>query len=209
MILIGQYDSPFVRRVAIAMSLYNIEFEHQPWSTFREGDKIAPYNPLRRVPTLVLDDGAVIIESAYMLDYLDEQADEGALIAQRGVERQQSLYIVALSTGLADKAVSMFYDQAMHDVASPAWQSRCLLQMGEVLTSLEAIRSEAKGTYLMGEGLGHVDIALACALRFVAEAHATVIDLTNWPALMAHSHMCESLPVFIAHSQAFAPPKRA
>ena len=54
MILIGQFDSPVVRRVAIAMRLYGIEFEHRPWSTFGDADKIAAYNPLRRVPTLVL-----------------------------------------------------------------------------------------------------------------------------------------------------------
>ena len=71
MILIGQFDSPFVRRVAIAMRLYGIAFEHKPWSTFGDADKIAPYNPLRRVPTLVLDDGEALIESAMILDYLD------------------------------------------------------------------------------------------------------------------------------------------
>jgi len=52
MFLIGQYDSPFVRRVAIAMRFYGIAYEHRPWSTFGDADKIAPYNPLRRVPTL-------------------------------------------------------------------------------------------------------------------------------------------------------------
>jgi glutathione S-transferase len=57
MILIGQFDSPFVRRVAIAMRLYGIAFEHKPWSTFGDADKIAAYNPLRRVPTLVLEIG--------------------------------------------------------------------------------------------------------------------------------------------------------
>ena len=72
MILIGQYDSPFVRRVAIALRLYGLPFEHRPWSTFGEGDKIAPYNPLRRVPTLVLDGGEALIESTAILDYLDE-----------------------------------------------------------------------------------------------------------------------------------------
>ena len=55
MILIGQYDSPFVRRVAIALRLYGIAYEHRPWSTFSELNSIAPYNPLRRVPTLVLE----------------------------------------------------------------------------------------------------------------------------------------------------------
>ena len=39
MILIGQYDSPFVRRVAIALRLYDLPFEHRPWSTFGDADK--------------------------------------------------------------------------------------------------------------------------------------------------------------------------
>ena len=85
MFLIGQYDSPFTRRVAIAMRLYGLPFEHRPWSTFGEGDKIAPYNPLRRVPTLVLDDGEALIESTAILDYLDELVGpEQAMIAARG-----------------------------------------------------------------------------------------------------------------------------
>jgi glutathione S-transferase len=56
MILIGQYDSPFVRRVGIALTLYGLPFEHRPWSAFGDADKIRAYNPLVRVPTLVLDD---------------------------------------------------------------------------------------------------------------------------------------------------------
>ena len=60
MILIGQYDSPFVRRVAIALTLYRIPFEHRPWSTFGDAEKIRPYSPMMRVPTLVLDDGEVL-----------------------------------------------------------------------------------------------------------------------------------------------------
>ena len=73
MILIGQYDSPFVRRVAIALRMYGLPFEHRPWSTFGDADKLAPFNPLRRVPTLVLDSGEALIESAAMLDYLDQR----------------------------------------------------------------------------------------------------------------------------------------
>ena len=42
MILIGQYDSPFVRRVAIALRLYGMPFEHRPWSTFGDADLVAP-----------------------------------------------------------------------------------------------------------------------------------------------------------------------
>ena len=85
MFLIGQYDSPFVRRVAIAMRLYGVAFEHRPWSTFGDAGKIAPYNPLRRVPTLVLDDGEALIESMVILDHFDELAGpEKAILPRAG-----------------------------------------------------------------------------------------------------------------------------
>src|SRR5260370_9846355 len=90
MILIGQYDSPFVRRVAIARRLYGLWFEARPWSTFGDGEKIAAYNPLRRVPTLVLGSGEVLIESTAILDYLDDLiGPEDAMIAARGPERRR------------------------------------------------------------------------------------------------------------------------
>src|SRR5438874_9148118 len=114
MILIGQYDSPFVRRVALALRFYDLPFEHRPWSTFGDADKIAPYNPLRRVPTLVLDSGEALIESTAILDYLDELAGPAkAMIAASGPDRYRALRICALSTGLADKGVSLLYERVL------------------------------------------------------------------------------------------------
>ena len=57
MILIGMFDSAFVRRVAISMNLYGMAFEHRNWSVGPDFDRIRQYNPLGRVPTLVLPDG--------------------------------------------------------------------------------------------------------------------------------------------------------
>ena len=73
MILIGQYDSSFVRRVGIALKLYGLPFEQFPWSVFSDKEKIRPYNPLMRVPVLVLDDGAVLVDSHLIIDHLDRQ----------------------------------------------------------------------------------------------------------------------------------------
>src|SRR4051795_3607601 len=99
MILIGQYDSPFVRRTAIALRLYGLPFEHRPWSTFGDADKLAAFNPLRRVPTLVLDGGEALIESTAILDYLDELVGpDKAMIAGKGPERRHALKICALAT---------------------------------------------------------------------------------------------------------------
>src|SRR6267143_3403869 len=142
MILIGQYDSPFVRRVAIALRLYGLPFEHRPWSTFGEGDKIAPYNPLRRVPTLVLDGGEALIESAMILDYLDEVAGpDKAMIAARWPERRRGLKICALASGLGDKGVSLLYERVLRKDASKIWVERCQAQIGGVLDVLEKERA--------------------------------------------------------------------
>jgi glutathione S-transferase len=138
MILIGQYDSPFVRRVAIALRLYGLPFEHRPWSTFAEGDKIAPYNPLRRVPTLVLDDGDALIESTVILDYLDELVGpEKAMIANRGPERRRGLKFCALAMGLADKGVSLLYERVLRKDQSKIWVERCEAQIGAAVEVLE------------------------------------------------------------------------
>src|SRR4030081_1201577 len=119
MILSGQSASPFVRRVAIALRLYDLPFEHRPWSTFGDAGKIAPYNPLRRVPTLVLDDGEVLIESTAILDHLDESVGPSrAMIAQHGARRRQALKVGALATGLGDKAVSLVYERLLHQEKS-------------------------------------------------------------------------------------------
>jgi len=208
MILIGQYDSPFVRRVAIALRLYGLPFEHRPWSTFGDGDKIASFNPLRRVPTLVLESGEALIESAAILDYLDELVGpEKAMIARSGPERRHSLRVCALATGLADKAVSLLYERVLRkDHPSEIWVSRCQSQIGGVLDALEKARSPIASPFWSGVAIGHADIAVACALRFTGEAHAGVFDDVRHPALAAHAARCEALPVFREIVQPLMPP---
>jgi glutathione S-transferase len=209
MILIGQYDSPFVRRVGIALHLYSIAYEHRPWSVFGDAAKIAPINPLIRVPTLVLDSGDVLIESAMILDYLDEQAGAArALIASDGAARREALKVCALATGLADKAVALVYERVLHEEESQAWVDRCRGQVERVLDALEADRAARPTPFWFGESIGHADIAVACALRFAREAHAPVFAGTRWPALNAHSDRCEALDVFRSVVQPFSPPKK-
>jgi glutathione S-transferase len=212
MFLIGQYDSPFVRRVAIAMRLYGIKFEHKPWSTFGDGDKIAPHNPLRRVPTLVLDDGEALIESTAILDYLDELAREQdkvadeAMLPSRGAERRRHLRLCALATGLGDKAVSLVYERVLRKEQLKLWVERCEAQIGGVLAVLEEERAAVKRPYLYGERIGHSDIAVACVLRFTSEAHPQLFDAARYPALAAHAARCEALPPFQEIVQPLAPP---
>jgi glutathione S-transferase len=207
MILIGQYDSPFVRRVGIALTLYGIAFEHKPWSTFGDAEKIRPYNPLTRVPTLVLDDGDVLIESHSILDYLDSLVPpEKRMFPVSEPARRHALKVAALGTGMAEKAVSLFYEKMLHKEASDVWTNRCRTQISGVLGALEADRAARKTTYWFADRIGHADVAVAVALRFIPEAHPGVIALADYPALAALSRRCEALPLFQTIAQKFIPP---
>ena len=189
------------------MRLYGIAFEHKPWSTFGDADKIAPYNPLRRVPTLVLDGGEALIESTMILDYLDDRVgpDKAMIAAQRR----------GAATALADLRAG---DGARRQGRQPAvraraaqgkqldlWVERCKSQISGVLEVLEKERAAVKTPYWSGENIGHADIAVACVLRFTGEAHPALFD-ARYPALKAHAERCEALPPFKEIVQPLAPP---
>ena len=107
MILIGQFDSPFVRRVGVALRHYRLGFEHRPWGVFGDAEEIARFNPLRKVPTLILDDGTVLTESFVCLELLDGSVaeDRGAdspvlLLPRSGALRTSGLRICGFDVGV-------------------------------------------------------------------------------------------------------------
>lgn len=208
MLLIGQYDSPFVRRVGITLALYGLPFEHRPWSVFADGEKVRAFNPLMRVPTLVLDHGEVLFDSAGMIDALDDLAGpERALCPRSGPLRRQTLSVVALAMGAAEKAVSLFYELRLHQQVSAVWAERCRGQILSALIALERDRAARTTPYWFGETMGHADIAAAVALRFITEAHPDLVDAAAAiPTLAAHAAGLEALPVFSEISQPFVAP---
>lgn len=207
MILIGQYDSSFVRRVGIALRLYGIPFEHRPWSVFGDADKIRAYNPVVRVPVLVLDNDDALIDSHIILDYVDSLVPpERAMFPRAEPARHQALRIAALATGLADKAVSLFYEKRLHSEVSELWAGRCRSQIESVLEVLEAERAARQTSYWFGDAIGHADIAVAAALRHTCDSHPDIISLDAFPSLAAHCARLEALPVFQEISQPFIPP---
>lgn len=207
MILIGQYDSSFVRRVGIPLRLYDIPFEHRPWSVFGDAEAIRAFNPLVRVPTLVLDDGTALTDSHVILDYLDSLAPAGrVMLSRREPERHQALRIAALATGLADKGVSLFYEQRLHRETSDVWIARCRSQILGTATVLEADRARRPSDFWFGDRIGHADVAVVAALRHVGEAHPGLIPPADFPALHAYAERLEALPVFKEISQPFIAP---
>jgi glutathione S-transferase len=123
-----------------------------------------------------------------------------------GAARRQVLKVAALATGLADKAVSLFYERALHQVTSAVWVERCRTQIGGVLAALEASRRTSHTTYWFGPTISHADIAVACALRFLSEAHPGLFDPATWPVIARSAAACEALEVFQVVAQPFIPP---
>jgi glutathione S-transferase len=207
MILIGQYDSPFVRRVGIAMTLYGLPYEHRPWSTFGDAEKIRPYNPLLRVPTLVLDDDETLIDSHIIIDHIDSLVPpERRMFPVEEPARRRALKVAALAAGISDKAVSLFYEMKLHEQKSDLWVSRCGAQIFGALALLDADRAGRTTGYWFGEAIGHADIIVATMLRHLTEAHPGLVSLDELPALKAHWQRMESLPVFQNIQQPFIAP---
>lgn len=207
MILIGQYDSPYVRRVAIALHLHGLRFEHRPLSTFSEAEAIRPLSPLLRVPVLVTDDGVALTDSAVILDHVERLVPaDRRLVPENGPDRSRVMRVVALLTGVADKAVSLFYERAMHDNPAAAWVARCTAQVQDTLACLESERGT--GPFWFGPHIGQADITLACVWRFLAEAHPGLAPAGGFPALAAASAALEDTAPFRLHAQPFLPPRR-
>jgi glutathione S-transferase len=73
MLLIGVNRSPYTRRVAITLRAYNVAFDQQELTGFHNRQEVRTWNPLGRIPALVLNNSEALIDSAAIIDYLDEE----------------------------------------------------------------------------------------------------------------------------------------
>lgn len=205
--LVGMLDSPFVRRVAVAMELYGLEYENLPLRTVGDAAEFARYSPLKRAPTLVLPDGAALVDSHMILAHLDEQVAAArcltpALAAARLACRQ----VVGVAAGLADKAVSAFYEKNFHtaEQRNPRLLER---NRGQLADSLSWLEARAPQQWLLGAELCHADIMVGVAVRFAGDALPDMLELAPVPRVAAWCARLEALPVFRKTYLAFDPPK--
>jgi glutathione S-transferase len=193
MILVGQYDSPYVRRVAITLHHYGIPFERNPISVFGDAVAMAKINPLVRIPSLVLDDGEILIDSAAILDHLDEVVGAArALTPRAGPERRRVLQLVALATGTIDKCGAIVYERHFHrpEAVNQDWVARLQRQMLGGLTQLE---DALEGSWLFADRMTQADVTAAVLLGYVRLRVADVTLETSFPKLARFADRCETL----------------
>jgi len=191
MILYGGGLSPFVRRVALWLSLQERPFERRPVKVLASDfDGITALNPLGRVPVLVTPDGESLIETSAIIDYLEDTADK-RLLPATGPNRRFALQQIGYANGVAEKGVALVYETIRRPAEFhwPDWQQRLATQIRNGLDVLEAQADWPADAPLSG-----ATICSVCAYDFIAVAHPTL--LTPLPRLADLSTRANALPAF-------------
>src|SRR4051812_26519262 len=191
--LIGMLDSPYVRRVAVAMLSAGVAFEHRPISLFRHIDAFSALSPLLKAPSLIAEDGAALVDSGVILDYLSLRSPAVAAMRPQSLPSFRALG-VALT--VMEKAVQFHYERALRGPGeqSESWRARVI---GQLRGGLEALEASAPAAW-WEERLGHADFAVACAWRFCQGLLADVVEARAYPRLAAFAARAEALPAFVA-----------
>jgi glutathione S-transferase len=197
MILVGQYDSPYSRRVAISLMVLGIAYRHDTRSVFGDFDSMRKTNPLGRIPSLVLDDGTVLIDSAAILDWIDERVGpERALIPQAGIPRRDALQRIALANGAVDKiGGGRNYESLIRPSRYrwPEWIERTTTQG---LGALEALNALDWPDTLIDQA----QITAGCAIDYVKVTAPELVPEGRFPVLDALWMRLTARPEFQATS---------
>lgn len=130
--LIGMMDSPYVRRVAISLELYGVEFESQPLSVFSTFEAFSRINPAVKAPTLILDNGIRLMDSSLILNYFEAQAaPERRLLPVAPDAQAKDLQTLGFILAAAEKAVQNVYEHHQRPVEKQhaAWVERITTQL--------------------------------------------------------------------------------
>ena len=189
--LIGSKTSPYVRKVRVLLAEKSIACEFVEENAWAADTKVPLYNPLNKVPALVLDDGEPIFDSVVIAEYLD--ALPGARFipteprARARVRRDE-----ALGDGISDAGITIRLErQRDPSRQDPAWIER---QKSKVDAGIQAVsRSVASRSGSSAITLG--DISMACALLWV-EFRMPEIRWRDDPVLARWAAQLEARPSF-------------
>jgi len=197
--LIGMLDSPYVRRVAISLQLLGLKFEHEPLSVFRTFDEFQRINPVVKAPTLVCNDGAVLMDSTLILDYAEALAHPRTLMPNALRDLQHDLRIIGLALAATEKSVQIVYERDLRppEKLHAPWLDRVT---GQVLAAYAGLEQEISARPLpMGSpGITQAGVTVAVAWHFTQQMIPADVPAGRFPRLQAYSLAAESLPEFKA-----------
>lgn len=198
--LIGMLDSPYVRRVAIALQLLELRFKHNPLSVFRTFDQFSAINPVVKAPTLVCDDGTVLMDSTLILEYAQALAGPRRRLLPDAVpELQHALRLEGLALAACEKSVQIVYEQQLRPTEKQhaPWIDRVTAQTLAAYGALEQeVARRAPST--AQNAIDRAGVAAAVAWHFTQALLPGLVDPRQHPALAALSACAEALPEFQA-----------
>ena len=192
--LVGMLDSPYVRRVAIALDLYGVDFEQQSLSVFSTFAEFARINPVVKAPTLVLDDGTVLMDSSLILDYFEALAPaDKKLLPQTAAARARDLQVIGLALAACDKSIQIYYEHNLRPTEKlhEPWLERVTGQLLAAYGGLEKLLANAPG-----QPLNLASLSAAVAWSFSRYAVPSVVKAEDFPNLQRHAQWAEQHPAF-------------
>jgi glutathione S-transferase len=197
--LIGMLDSPYVRRVAVSLLLLELPFEHRSVSVFRAFDRFQVINPVVKAPTLVCDEGTVLMDSTLILDYAEALAAPRTLMPRMLAERRSCLRIVGLALAACDKSVQIIYERNLRppERQHEPWVARVT---GQLIAAARELEGEIAKRPAPSDDvrLGAAEVAAAVAWHFTQCMLPEALRASEHPALQALSVWAERQPVFAA-----------
>ncbi len=197
--LIGMLDSPFVRRVAITMRVLGISYKHNPLSIFRTYDEFRQLNPLVKIPTLIFDDGEMLVDSTLIIDYVESLAGR-SLMPVDPLQRRVALQRIGAALVAMEKVAQRIYELKVRpeEYRYEPWLERLNEQLLSAIDAMELSVGDVDDNWMFGEQLSQADITTAVAWRFVKHAAPAIAGITQRPALDEFSARAEKLPEFLA-----------
>ncbi|RON36182.1 glutathione S-transferase [Pseudomonas brassicacearum] len=197
--LIGMLDSPYVRRVAISAKRLGIPLEHQSVSVFRHFEQFQQINPVVKAPTLVLDDGEVLIDSTLIIDYLEALAGPGkSLMSSDLKQRLRSLRLIGLALAACEKSVQLYYERNLRPahIQFEPWVERV---EGQLAAAYSALERELEMQPLKTDGtIAQDGITLAVAWSFTHLVVPDQVDVNRFPQISAFTAYAEGLEDFVS-----------
>lgn len=198
--LIGMLDSPYVRRVAISLQLLSVPFVHRSISVFSGFAQFSEINPVVKAPSLVCDDGTVLMDSTLILDYAESLAVSGKTLMPTSIpERQHALRVIGLALAACEKSVQIVYERNLRPAEKlhQPWVSRVT---GQLLAAYNALESELvrKPLPIIDTPINQAGVTAAVAWHFTQMMLPEIVSASDFPAMRQFSDKAEKLPEFVS-----------
>jgi glutathione S-transferase len=180
--LIASQTSPYARKVRVALAEKKIEYQMIEASGWSPGNPVHAWNPLGKLPALILDDGTHLYDSRVIVEYIDLVSPVSRLIPEPARQRIAVKKWEALADGICDAASAIVIERRRPaNLQSDEWVARQRRKIEE--GTAELARELGERVFCHGEGYSLADIATGCALGYLDLRYAELDWRDLYPSL--------------------------